>query len=237
MLDRTYEKSLCRTHFDDFKEKQQHVVVGIDEAGRGPLAGPVVAAACHIPFDVQIDGINDSKKVQEADREALFKILTEHPRVKYAVSIIDARGIEKLNILHAAMAAMDGAFQKLNASILELPSSSPSKTLVLIDGPRVPPKLKDQNESSFDDNVPFAVLPVVKGDSKCFSIAAASIIAKVSRDRIMYSMHKKWPKYQFARHKGYPTALHVQAIRQHGPCEIHRMTFAPLKHWYPTSSG
>mmetsp|Transcript_20975 Transcript_20975/g.33811 ORF Transcript_20975/g.33811 Transcript_20975/m.33811 type:complete len:117 (-) Transcript_20975:637-987(-) len=114
------------------------------------------------------------------------------------------------------MAAMDGAFQKLNASILELPSSSPSKTLVLIDGPRVPPKLKDQNESSFDDNVPFAVLPVVKGDSKCFSIAAASIIAKVSRDRIMYSMHKKWPKYQFARHKGYPTALHVQAIRQHG---------------------
>jgi len=229
------------------------VVIGCDEAGRGPLAGPVVAAACMIPIDEvneeEIQGVNDSKKLSEEQREALFKVLTEHSKIKYAVSIIGPRKIEEINILHAAMLGMDEACQELFRT--ELLPKGVSPDLVLIDGPRLPKKLSKLNSEGYnprtyyldgdEENKPKSeptskrtyVVPVVKGDSKSFSIAAASIIAKVTRDRIMLQMDHKWPQYEFARHKGYPTKDHVSAISKHGPCEIHRMTFAPLKHWYP----
>ncbi|GLD98763.1 hypothetical protein PINS_up007481 [Pythium insidiosum] len=183
------------------------VVVGCDEAGRGPLAGPVVAAACYVPLDVSIEGVHDSKKLSEPQREALFERLTTHPRVKYAVHVNSAQRIDEINILQASLEAMALAVDALDVRA----------DFAFIDGNRMPPTLRIAGET------------VVQGDSKVFSIAAASIIAKVTRDRIMVELDAKYPQYNLKQHKGYPTREHMAAIAKHGACEIHRMTFAPLK--------
>ena len=175
------------------------ILCGVDEAGRGPLAGPVCAAAVILPRGLEIDGLNDSKKLSEKKRDKLFDVICSE-----AVSVEE---IEELNILNAAMLAMNRAIEKL--------SVKPS--LALIDGNR-------------NSGISMPSRCVIKGDAKCADIAAASILAKVSRDRYMLEMAEKYPEYHFEQHKGYGTKLHYAALREYGPCEIHRPSFLRKMH-------
>ncbi|MBQ3380078.1 MAG: ribonuclease HII [Clostridia bacterium] len=176
------------------------VVAGTDEAGRGPLAGPVVAAAVILPKE-PIEGINDSKKLSEKKREALYDVIMARA-VSVGVGYADEREIDEINILNAAMRAMARAVDDLNVR----------PDFVLIDG----------NTSRFME-IPHRC--IVKGDQKSASVAAASIIAKVTRDRLMAEYAKKYPEYGFEKHKGYPTREHTELIKKYGPCKIHRKTF------------
>lgn len=191
-------------------------VAGVDEAGRGPLAGPVVAAACVVPEHVDIAGMDDSKKLSAQQREALYAQLTGHPDVLWAACVVEAEEIDAINILQAALKAMEGAAAGLTAQ----------PDFLLVDGNRLP--------KGFD---PQRSRPIVKGDSKSYCIAAASVIAKVTRDRLMEQHHEHWPQYNFAGHKGYCVPEHVEAIRQHGPCPVHRRTFAPTRLWFPVGQA
>ncbi len=176
-------------------------VCGIDEAGRGPLCGPVCAAAVILPVDCEIEGINDSKKLTEKKREQLFDIITEKA-IAYSIEMVDAKTIDEINILQATFLAMRTAVEKL-----------PVKAdIALIDGNGKP-------------GLDIEERTVIKGDAKSVSIAAASILAKVSRDRYMLEADKKYPEYQFAKHKGYGTKLHYEMIAEHGICDEHRRTF------------
>ncbi|KAI9999274.1 hypothetical protein PInf_004094 [Phytophthora infestans] len=204
--------TLSRVFETRYEAKGYTTVIGVDEAGRGPLAGPVVAAACHVPLDVTIAGIDDSKKILEPQREALFELLTSHPNITYAVHVNSPQRIDDINILQASLESMTKSVNEVAQQLQQK-----DKTFVLVDGNKLPPTLELPAEA------------VVKGDSKVYSIAAASIIAKVTRDRLMREYDVKFPQYGLAQHKGYPTRDHVAAIAKHGPCEIHRMTFAPLK--------
>jgi ribonuclease HII len=183
-------------------------VAGVDEAGRGPLAGPVVAAACILPQDCDILRINDSKKLSEADRDSLYDLITNAPGVEFAVSVVDAGTIDEINILEAAMLAMANAVKSLQPDF------------ALIDGNRIPKQL--------DASVSKAI---IRGDALSTSIAAASIIAKVTRDRLMYQFHEQWPEYGFKAHKGYGTVVHTEALKRLGPVSIHRRSFQPLRGW------
>ena len=178
------------------------IVCGVDEAGRGPLAGPVCAAAVILPEDCVIDGLNDSKKLSEAKREMLYDIVVEKA-LAYAVCYGTLEEVEQFNILEATYLAMNRAVAELAIK----------PDLALIDGNRVPKGA----------TVPCKT--VVKGDSKSFSIAAASILAKVTRDRLMLQYAEKYPQYGFEKHKGYGTKDHYAAIKEHGICEIHRKSF------------
>ena len=186
-------------------------VCGVDEAGRGPLAGPVCAAAVILPRGAELPGLDDSKKLTEKKREALYTAITE-TAVSYGVAFASVEEIEERNILNAALLAMDRAIAKLN----------PQPALALIDG----------NQSR---GIAVPCRCVVRGDSRCASIAAASVLAKVARDRYMREMAERYPQYGFERHKGYGTAAHYAALREHGPCEIHRPGF--LKKLYGTKAG
>lgn len=178
------------------------IVCGVDEAGRGPLAGDVYAAAVILPKGHIIEGVNDSKKLSEKKRDMLFeKIINEC--VSYSIGTASAKEIDEINILQATFLAMKRAVEGLEI----IPQ------LALVDGNRVP---------VFDDT---DVETIVKGDAKSASIAAASIIAKVSRDRYMVEMAEKYPQYQFEKHKGYGTKLHYEMIEKYGICEIHRKSF------------
>jgi len=177
------------------------VVCGIDEAGRGPLAGPVYAAAVVLPDGLVIDGLDDSKKLSEKKREALFGVITERA-VCWAVACADEKEIDCINILQATFLAMKRT--------VELLSLRPD--LALVDGSMCP-----------DLGVPARA--IVKGDSCCASIAAASILAKVSRDRFMAALDAEYPEYQFKKHKGYGTALHYEMLAAHGVSPVHRRTF------------
>ncbi len=183
-------------------EKGFSAVCGVDEAGRGPLAGPVCASAVILPGGVIIEGLNDSKKLTEKKREKLFEMITG-VAVSWSVSYVDEKAIDEINILQAALKAMSQA-------VRGLPEAA---DFAYIDGNRVPPELGVQAEA------------VVSGDAKIPSVAAASIIAKVTRDRMMRQFDKLYPGYGFARHKGYGTKAHYEAILEHGPSPIHRMTF------------
>ena len=176
-------------------------VCGVDEAGRGPLAGPVCAAAVILPQNTVIDGVNDSKKLSEKKREQLFDVITE-TALAYCVAWASVEEIEEINILNAAMLAMKRAVEGLSIKA----------DFALIDGNKTP-----------DLDIP--AYPIVKGDARSISIAAASILAKVSRDRLMYEYDTKYPQYNFAKHKGYGTTLHREMILKYGPCEIHRPSF------------
>jgi len=187
-------------------------VAGVDEAGRGPLAGPVVAAAAILPphwatgMPEALKGLNDSKQVTEARRERLFEFLTTCAEIEFAVARVDAAQIDAINILQATYRAMNDALARLH----------PSPPHALVDGRPVKTL-----------RVPHTA--VVKGDARSFSIAAASILAKVTRDRLMLAYHTQFPQYGFAAHKGYGTAAHLAALARWGPCPLHRRTFAPLK--------
>ncbi|MBO7218210.1 MAG: ribonuclease HII [Clostridia bacterium] len=177
-------------------------VCGVDEAGRGPLMGPVCAAAVILPEDVVLEGVNDSKKLSEKKREALFDVIKEKA-IAYSVAFASVEEIEEVNILNATYLAMNRAIEGL-----KVPAD-----YALIDGNRVPKDIKIECET------------VVKGDAKSLSIAAASILAKVSRDRLVLEYDKEYPEYKFADHKGYGTAAHIEAIKKYGPCKYHRPSF------------
>lgn len=201
------EKSLSnsllneRFAFDGDFRALHGVVCGIDEAGRGPLAGSVYAAAVILPEDVFIDGLNDSKKLSEKKREALFDEIIEKSE-SYCIAVASAREIDELNILGATFLAMQRAVDGLAVK----------PDFALVDGNRLP-------------ELPCAAEAVVKGDSKSASIAAASILAKVARDRYMRELDERYPEYQFAKHKGYGTKLHYEMLAQYGMCPEHRRSF------------
>ena len=181
-------------------------VCGVDEAGRGPLAGPVFAAAVILPPGLIIEGLNDSKQLSEKKREELFDII-QREAVAYGIGMADHKEIDQVNILQATFLAMRRAVEKL----------SPAPDLVLVDGNR-------------DPNLGIETHTIVKGDARSASIAAASILAKVSRDRYMMELDKLYPAYEFAKHKGYPTKEHYQAIRDSGVSPVHRKTFLKKVH-------
>lgn len=179
----------------------QHLVAGVDEAGRGPLAGPVVAAAVILPEWDIIPGVTDSKKIPEKKRERLFDEISRRA-IGIGIGIVDHEVIDRINILQASILAM----KKALAALTPIPQQ------LLVDG-------------NFFKHEIFAVENIIKGDALSHTIGAASIIAKVTRDRLMYAFDEKYPVYGFAKHKGYGTRRHIDAIRQHGYCPIHRRTF------------
>ncbi|MBQ7355611.1 MAG: ribonuclease HII [Clostridia bacterium] len=177
------------------------VIAGTDEAGRGPLAGPVYAAAVILPMGLVIDGLNDSKKLTEKKREALFDVICKEA-LSYGIAYATPEEIDELNILNASQLAMRRAVAML----------TPTPDLVLVDG-------------NVARGFPMDTKTVVKGDALSMSIAAASILAKVSRDRVMAELAKEYPQYQLEKHKGYPTPLHMNLVRELGPSPIHRKSF------------
>jgi ribonuclease HII len=179
-------------------------IAGLDEAGRGPLAGPVVAAAVVLPSGLLIPGLTDSKQVPEQERERLFGVIREQA-VCYGIGIVDEQTIDDVNILQATILAMEKALQEL----------SPQPDYLLLDAITLP-------------RVPLPQKPLIKGDCRSHSIAAASILAKVTRDRLMLDLHERYPLYNFKKHKGYGTKEHLTLIREHGPCEAHRKSFHPV---------
>ncbi len=193
MLDYTFDISR--------KSNEVKIICGVDEAGRGPLAGPVVAAACVLPDNFVIEGLNDSKKLTEKKRDKLFDIIIENA-LDYSIAIATVEEIEEINILNAAMLAMNRAINGLKVK----------PDLALIDG-----------NTSRGFTVPTET--VVGGDAKSPSIAAASILAKVTRDRMCIEYDKDYPEYGFAKHKGYGTKVHMEAIRKYGVTPIHRPSF------------
>ncbi len=184
-----------------YSENGKKIVCGVDEAGRGPLAGPVCAAAVILPEGLVIDGVNDSKKLSEKKREILYEII-KNKSVSYSINFASVEEIEELNILQATFLAMKRAINGLS----KIPD------VALIDGNRAP-------------DLEIKTVTVVKGDSLSHSIACASILAKVTRDALMKNMASKYPEYFFEKHKGYGTALHVEMIKKYGPSPIHRLSF------------
>lgn len=184
--------------------KRFSLLAGVDEVGRGPIAGPVVASAVILPKDFYNSEINDSKKLSPLKREYLYQIITKEA-VSFCFGIVEHDVIDKINILQATKLAMHQA-------IIEL---DPKPEIVLIDALKI-------------EQLPFRQISLIKGDTISLSIAAASILAKVKRDTIMCEYHKKYPQYQFFRHKGYPTKLHRHRVKEYGPCPIHRKTFRLL---------
>lgn len=185
----------------DREYKIYGTVCGIDEAGRGPLCGPVVAAAVILPDEYNILYINDSKKLSETKREEVYKEIDKYA-VAYGVGIVSPERIDEINILQATYEAMRTAIHKL--------SVTPDTLL---------------NDAVTIPMVDIKQVPIIKGDAKSQSIAAASIVAKVTRDHLMEEYDKLYPEYGFAKHKGYGTAAHIKAIKEYGPCPIHRRTF------------
>ena len=184
-----------------FKEGYNYIC-GIDEAGRGPLAGPVVVAAVIMPKDSMIEGVNDSKKVSEKKREKLYELIIEEA-ISYSVGIVDQNEIDRINILNATKAGLTEAVRTLKVK----------PELILVDA-----------LTNIDTcGVPYK--SIIKGDAKSYSIAAASIIAKVTRDRIMREWDKVYPQYGFEKHKGYGTAAHISAIKENGLCPLQRLSF------------
>lgn len=186
---------------NEYREKGFNIICGVDEAGRGPLAGPVYAAAVILSPDCVIEGLNDSKKLTEKKREALFDEIKEKA-LAYGIASADEKEIDEINILNATFLAMKRAIASLSVR----------PDLALIDGNQKP-------------HTDIEEVTIIKGDAKSMSIAAASVLAKVSRDRFMLEMAEKYPQYEFARHKGYGTKLHYEKIAQYGVCDIHRRTF------------
>ncbi len=194
---------------DEFEQEARRCgyrrIAGLDEAGRGPLAGPVVAAAVILPVHVRLVGVDDSKQLSEAERERLYPAILEKA-VGVGIGYADAYEIDTLNILEATRLAMRRAIENL----------APPPDYLLTDAVTLPA-------------VRIPLRPIIKGDALSLSIAAASIIAKVTRDRLMAAYHERFPQYNFLSHKGYGTAVHLQLLARFGPCAIHRRTFAPVR--------
>lgn len=192
-------------HEQAWRERGFRRIAGVDEAGRGPLAGPVHVSAVVLPEGFELNGLNDSKQLGEAVRERLFEELTNCPDVEWSLVVMEVDEIDRINILEVAREGMRRAVKALN----------PEPEVVLVDGLEVP-------------NFPWQQEALVKGDARSLSIAAASVIAKVSRDRYMRELAKEFPQYGFERHKGYGTAAHLAALQKYGPCPHHRVSFAPV---------
>ena len=187
---------------NEYTLKGYQTICGIDEAGRGPLAGPVCAAAVILPLGLAIEGLNDSKKLSEKKREALFDVIIKEA-LSFSVAYASVEEIERVNILEATFLAMNRAMEGLHISA----------DFALIDGNQTP------------RNIKIPSLTIVKGDALSVSISAASILAKVSRDRLMLELDKQYPEYEIHKHKGYGTALHMELIKKYGASEIHRKSF------------
>lgn len=187
----------------ELNEQGVKLIAGVDEVGRGPLCGPVVTCACILPVDYHLDGLNDSKKVSEKKREKLYEILIKDA-ISYSIGISSPKRIDEINILEATKEAMIKAISNL--------SVRPEH--VLIDAVKL------------DLEIPST--SIIKGDANSASIAAASIIAKVTRDRMMYELDKKYPEYGYASHKGYPTKKHIEAVKRYGVKDFYRFTFTPI---------
>lgn len=185
-----------------FFDKGVEYIAGIDEAGRGPLAGPVVVASVIMPKDSMIEGINDSKKISEKKREKLYDIILEEA-VSYGIGIVYQDEIDKINILQATKKGLTEAVEQM----------------------KIKPNLIMVDALTGIDTLGIPYKSIIKGDAKCYSISAASIIAKVTRDRIMRQWDEVYPQYGFAKHKGYGTASHIQAIKEYGICPLHRLSF------------
>lgn len=208
-MEKNPHKSRTFPNLGDLEEnlyaKGHTAVCGVDEVGRGPLAGPVVAAAVVIPRGIVIPGVNDSKKLSSRQRDEVFAEIIERG-IPCAIGIIDHETIDKVNILRASLMAMRKAVVDLN----------PAPDVLLVDG-------------SFGiPNLPQAQFAIVGGDARCRSIGAASIVAKVTRDRIMDRYQELYPSFTFSVHKGYPTPAHLEELEQYGPCAIHRKSFKPV---------
>ena len=191
---------------NELRNKGFEYICGIDEAGRGPLAGPVVVASVIMPKDSMIEGVNDSKKVSEKKREKLYDLILEQA-ISYGVGIIGQDEIDDINILNATKKGLTLSLQELTQK----------PDLIIVDA------------LTHIDTLGIPYESIIKGDAKCYSISAASIIAKVTRDRIMREWDKVYPQYGFATHKGYGTSAHISAIKEYGPCPLHRKTF--IKHF------
>jgi ribonuclease HII len=188
----------------EVRARGYRVIAGLDEAGRGPLAGPVVAAAMVLPETGNWQGVDDSKKLSAGQREEVYSLLQEKARA-VGIGIVEAQEIDRVNILQASLKAMKLAVESLPLR----------PDFLLIDG-------------IHSLNIPLAQKAIPKGDQRCLSIAAASIVAKVTRDRLMRAYHDQYPQYNFAQHKGYGTKEHLQAIRQYGCCPLHRQSFRAI---------
>ena len=186
---------------EEYFEGGFKVICGTDEAGRGPLCGPVAAAACILPRGFILPGLNDSKKLSEKKREELFEIIKENA-VSYAIELVSNEIIDEINILNASQLAMRRSIERL----------TPAPDLALVDG-------------NVARDFPCKAVTVIKGDGKSPNIAAASILAKVTRDRLCEELHEMYPEYNIAKHKGYPTKEHMDAVRKYGPSPIHRLSF------------
>ena len=187
-------------------------IAGIDEAGRGPLAGPVVVACVVMPRDSMIEGVNDSKKVSEKKREKLYDQIIEES-IAYGVGIISQTEIDRINILNATKEGLTTAIKEMEKNLQERERAFDKPEIILVDA-----------LTKIDtDHIPYR--SIIKGDAKSYSIAAASIIAKVTRDRIMRQWDEVYPMYGFAQHKGYGTAVHIAAIKEYGLCPLHRRSF------------
>ena len=192
-----YEKEL--------NEKNIYNIGGVDEVGRGPLIGPVVACCCVLPKDFVLEGLNDSKKISEKKREKYYEYLIRN--TIYGIGIVSPEEIDKINIYEASRKAMLKAIEEVRKQI--------NLEYVLVDAMPL--------------NLDIPSLSIIKGDAKSISIAAASVIAKVTRDKMMYDLHEKYPMYGFEKHKGYPTKKHIEAINQYGLIDGYRLTYGPVK--------
>lgn len=231
MADLKEEKKLWR--------KGYKRVVGLDESGRGPLAGPVVAAATTVAVETRelppsaklknknlkniLKEIKDSKKLSAKKREKFYKVLISHPVIEWGIGKVGPKVIDKINIFQATKLAMKRAIKNLEKKLLSKTSHKfhdrekcTTVDFLILDG-------------NFKLDLPTAQKSIIKADQKVFSCIAASIISKVTRDRIMKRYHKKYPQYGFDKHKGYPTKLHLRMLKRYGPCKIHRMSFKPVK--------
>lgn len=197
-----------RTFENQARNQGFSLIAGTDEAGRGPLAGPVVSAAVLLPPAFCDPRITDSKKLSPKKREEVYEVIRHHA-VSIGIAVLDAEEIDRINILQASLKSMKMAVDRLK----------PQPDYLLVDGKFSIP------------SCPLPQLPLIKGDAKSISVAAASVIAKVERDRIMLHYHGKYPDYGFSRHKGYPTPAHKKAIAAFGPCPIHRRSFKGVKEY------
>lgn len=192
-------------HEKELRAAGYQIICGVDEVGRGPLAGPVCAAAVILPAEFEHPVLNDSKKMTERQREKVYEELSSDARIIWSVTLLEAEEIDRINILEASREAMRLAVRQLRQAA----------DAALIDGLEVP-------------RFPIPQRALVKGDSLSLSIAAASVMAKVTRDRLMLQLAERHPEYGFDVHKGYPTPRHLEALARHGPCPIHRRTFGPV---------
>ncbi|MDI6882875.1 MAG: ribonuclease HII [Patescibacteria group bacterium] len=211
------------------KKRKEQIVIGLDEVGRGSLAGPLVAAGAMIKFKIKMQNLKllkelkDSKKLTPKKREEFYKIITKSPFIEWGIGKVSEKVIDKINILEATKLAMERAIRNLEKKLKKNHSAitddrpiSPNIDFLILDG-------------NFKINLPIPQKSVIKGDEKVFLIKLASIVAKVTRDRMMKRFHRKYPQYRFDKHKGYGTKLHFERLKKYGPGKIHRKTFKPVK--------